>query len=85
MTITPLIHQETTPSGDLREIQMEIPVQETSPLETVMLAQDKLFVVLAVVLIIWFGIIFFIFRTDRKLASLERTLAERIPEEIESI
>ena len=43
-----------------------------------MLSQDKLFVVLAVVLIIWFGLVFFVFRTDRKLDRLERTLNERI-------
>ena len=43
-----------------------------------MLSQDKLFVVLAVVLIIWFGLVFFVFRTDRKLHRLERTLEERI-------
>ena len=47
-------------------------------METVMLAQDKLYVVLAVVLIIWIGIAFFIWRTDRKLSRLERSLDEGI-------
>lgn len=45
-------------------------------LETVMLQHDKLYVVLAVVLIIWFGLLFFLFRTDRRLARIERDLAE---------
>ena len=46
-------------------------------LETVMLQHDKLYVVLAVVLIIWFGLLFFLFRTDRRLARIEQDLAER--------
>jgi len=43
-------------------------------LETVMLQQDKLYVVLAVVLIIWFGMLFFLFRTDLRLKRLENEL-----------
>ena len=42
-----------------------------------MLSNDKLFVVLAVVLIIWAGIVIFLFLTDRKLRRLERSLGER--------
>ena len=53
-------------------------LQAVSSLDDVMLSEDKLFVVLAVALVIWFGLIFFIFRTDRKLDRLERTLNERI-------
>ncbi|MBT8401676.1 MAG: hypothetical protein KJO98_14455 [Rhodothermia bacterium] len=49
-------------------------------LETVFLAEDKLYVVLVVVLIIWFGIIFFLYRTDRKIAQLERSLEQDIHE-----
>ena len=56
----------------------EVPVQSLNWLDQLMLSQDKLFVVLAVVLIIWFGLVFFVFRTDRKLHRLERTLEERI-------
>ena len=56
----------------------DVPVQTLSWLDQLMLSQDKLFVVLAVVLIIWFGLVFFVFRTDRKLHRLERTLEERI-------
>ncbi len=57
----------------------DAPVQAASRLDQVMLAQDKLYVVLAVVLVIWFGLVLFILRTDRKLSRLERTLDESIP------
>ncbi len=53
----------------------------TSAFEQAMLTHDKLFVVLAVVLLIWLGITFFLFRTDRKIDALERTVAEGIPED----
>ena len=56
----------------------DVPVQAVSSLDQVMLSNDKLFVVLAVSLLIWFGLVFFIFRTDRKLDRLERSLNERI-------
>ena len=42
-----------------------------------MLSNDKLFVVLAVVLVIWLGITFLLWRTDRKLDVLERKLREK--------
>jgi CcmD family protein len=53
----------------------EIPVQEPEGFERAMLSEDKLFVVLAVVLIIWFGIVWMIFRTDRRLKKLEEEMA----------
>jgi hypothetical protein len=43
-------------------------------IERVMLAQDKLPVVLAVVLLVWAGVLFVLFRTDRRLAHVERQL-----------
>lgn len=42
--------------------------------ERLMLASDKLPVVLAVVLIIWFGLLFLLFRTDRRITKIEREL-----------
>jgi CcmD family protein len=57
----------------------EMPEAAPVGLETVMLQQDKLYVVLAVVLIIWFGILFFLFRTDRRLAALEQAVDTRVP------
>lgn len=49
-----------------------------SAFESVFLAQDKIFVVLVVVLLIWAGITFFLYRTDRKIARLERSISEDI-------
>ncbi len=62
-----------------------IPTQAPSALERVMLADDKIFVVLVVVLLIWIGISIFLLRTDRKLDALERAVAERIPEDDDAL
>ncbi|NBC19246.1 MAG: CcmD family protein [Bacteroidetes bacterium] len=59
----------------------EVPTKAADGLEAVMLAQDKLYVVLAVVLIIWIGLIVFVLRTDQRLRKLERSVETGIPEE----
>ena len=46
-------------------------------IERVMLAEDKLPVVLAVVLIVWAGVLLLLARTDRRLARIERDLDAR--------
>lgn len=51
--------------------------QPAQGIERVMLAEDKLPVVLAVVLVIWLGIALLLFRTDRRLARIERQLDDR--------
>ena len=56
----------------------EVPTAEPVGLERVMLAEDKLYVVLAVVLIIWAGLLVFLYRNDRRLARLERSLDQGI-------
>ena len=56
----------------------DVPTQAPTALEQVMLADDKIFVVLAVVLIIWAGIIVFLLRTDRHLQSVERSVESPI-------
>jgi hypothetical protein len=43
-------------------------------IERTMLAEDKLPVVLAVVLIVWLGVLLLMFRTERRLARVERAL-----------
>ena len=48
--------------------------QPAQGIERVMLAEDKLPVVLAVVLVIWAGILLLLVRTDRRLARIERGL-----------
>ena len=57
------------------------PPSTGSGIESLMLAQDKIYVVLAVVLIIWLGIAFYLYRTDRKISRLERSAASGISEE----
>ena len=52
-------------------------IQTESPSERVMLAEDKLPVVLAVVLIVWAALMVLALRTDRRLARVERDLAAR--------
>jgi CcmD family protein len=58
-----------------------LPSKPPTPLEAIMLSHDKIFVVLAVVLIIWLGISIFVLRTDKKLDALERLVEDRISEE----
>jgi len=58
----------------------DIPIQELSRMEQIMLSNDKLYVVLAVVLIIWVGIVLLLLRNDRRLKEVERSVAERIPD-----
>ncbi len=47
---------------------------QISGFEATMLDNDKLMVVLAVVLIIWIGIIIFIYSTDRKIHRIESSI-----------
>lgn len=77
MTVYPLQEGPSTPYDTLWSGQ-EVPVQESTGLERVMLSEDKLYVVLAVVLIIWFGLALLILRTDRKIERMERTLDKRV-------
>lgn len=67
---------QATTSYDSVWTNPELPTQTASGLEAVMLSQDKLYVVLAVVLVIWLGLLFFVLRTDRKLDKLERKIAD---------
>ncbi|MFO8099475.1 MAG: hypothetical protein R6T83_07630 [Salinibacter sp.] len=46
-----------------------------------MLPDGKIYVVLAVVLIIWAGVVVMVFRTDRRIDRLERDLDQDIPED----
>jgi len=56
--------------------QTEMPAAEPYGLEPYMTADGKVYVVLAVVLIIWLGLLLLLFRTDRKIDRLERRLDE---------
>jgi hypothetical protein len=77
MTILPVYYSPEAAAQDAPAPMTEVPVQEPVGIERPMLAQDKIFVVLAVVLLIWFGLIALIYRTDRRVAALERRLDEQ--------
>ena len=51
--------------------------QPAQGVERVMLADDKLPVVLAVVLIVWAGVLLLLVRNERRLARIERDLDAR--------
>lgn len=53
--------------------------QSPEGLERVMLDDGKIYVVLAVVLIIWAGLLLMLFRTDRRIDQLERRIDQDIP------
>ena len=80
MIIHPLQGQET-PYDSVWATQ-DVPEQQPEGIERVMLAQDKLYVVLAVVLIVWIGLAIFIYRTDSRIRNLERKVEESIPENV---
>jgi CcmD family protein len=50
----------------------EMPTKEPQGFEQFMVGGGKMYVVLAVVLIIWIGLLAFLFSTDRRIRSLER-------------
>lgn len=86
MTFTPILEdilqeaqQDAATAYDSTWATEQIPEMGPVGSEKFMLAEDKLFVVLAVVLIIWFGIVYYLFRTDRQINALEKSIAERSP------
>lgn len=56
------------------------PSPQPTGLDRVMGQDGKIYVVLAVVLVIWFGLLAVLFRTDRKIDRLERRLDRDISE-----
>ena len=56
------------------EAAQTLTTQPPRGIERVMLQEDKLPVVLAVVLVIWLGLLLLMYRTDRRLARIERDL-----------
>jgi CcmD family protein len=68
----------------IQTAQDDIPVKDPVGLEVVMLQEDKLFVVLVVVLIIWLGVLWYLYRTDREIDQLEERLSA-LPEASDSL
>ncbi len=56
----------------------DFPTAPLSQFDQIMLSEDKIFVVLAVLTIIWIGLILLTWRTDRHLDGLERRLDDGI-------
>lgn len=79
MAATPVLQevQDASTAYDSVWAGADIPTQNLSGLEQVMLSHDKLYVVLAVVMIIWIGIVVLLLRNDARLASVERTIEEQ--------
>lgn len=76
-TVVQHVRQDEDVYGDVWGT--ETPQAEPLGLERFMVQQDKLFVVVAVVLVIWLGIAFFLMRTDRRIARLEERLEHDAP------
>lgn len=72
--------EETATAYDSTWATAQIPEQGPIGSEKFMLAEDKLFVVLAVVLIIWAGLAYYLFKTNRKILEMEQAIAERTSE-----
>lgn len=90
MTLSPILiiepqeaqetQQDASTAYDSTWATSQIPEQGPVGSERFMLAEDKLFVVLAVVLIIWAGLAYYLFKTDRQILALEKSIAERSTE-----
>ncbi len=81
MILEPTILQDSTAVSTAYDsvwAGQSVPTQAPTGIESVMLAHDKLFVVLSVALIIWFGLMFVTLRTDRHLEKVERSLESNI-------
>ena len=76
MTVYPVVAQDSVAQqGGTTAYDSVWAAQEiigTSTFERTMLAEDKLYVVLAVVLLIWFGILIVLFRNERRIKQLEQ-------------
>ncbi len=76
-TLRPLQERPDTASAyDSTWTERPDDVQAPEGLDAVMGADGKIYVVLAVVLLIWLGLLVLLVRTDRKIDRLERRLDE---------
>ncbi len=87
MTILPLFQDADTTDAVTSVPTLVYDAPDAPPVgaERFLLQQDKLYVVLAVVLIIWLGIAFYLVRTDRRLARLERDAERAAPTRVRSL
>lgn len=67
---------DTTVYDSVWTSESDIPSKQPDGFEKVMVGDGKILVVLAVILIIWIGLLGFLFRTDRRIRSLEREIEQ---------
>lgn len=67
--------QDTAASGFAPNWHGAESIQNSSTFITMMASHNLIFIVLAVSLIIWFVLLFFIIRTDRKITQLEKQVS----------
>lgn len=77
-----LAAQDAATAFDSIWANTDVPSYTPTGFEAFMLSQDKIFVVLGIVLLIWFGIIFLLLRTDRKLDRLEQAVEDRVMDDL---
>jgi type VI protein secretion system component VasF len=70
--------QDTAASGFAPKWHGAHAAQNASSFMTMMASHNLIFIVLGVSLIIWFVLLFFIIRTDRKITHLERQVNGKI-------
>lgn len=75
-TTTDTTEVDTTAYDSVWASGSEIPAKEPEGFEQMMVADGKIYVVLAVVLIIWFTLLAFLFRTDRRIRTVERQIED---------
>lgn len=81
MTIHPIEPTADTTAYDTSWTETPMPTAEPDALEQVMTADGKIYVVVAVLLIVWIGIMVYLYRTDQKIDELERRIDRSISED----
>lgn len=70
------VASDTTVYDSVWTSESDIPSKQPDGFEKLMVGDGKILVVLAVILIIWIGLLGFLFRTDRRIRSLEREIEQ---------
>lgn len=81
MTIHPVESAADVITRDTMWTETPMPTAEPDALEKVMTADGKIYVVVAVLLIVWIGIMVYLYRTDQKIDRLERRVDDSISED----
>ncbi len=83
MTIHSFDATADTTAADTAWAQQEsMPTAEPDALEQVMAVDGKIYVAVVVLLIVWVGIMVYIYRTDRKIDTLEQRLEQKTSNDV---